>query len=454
MRDPVGKSSKTSAKPVAKVAAPAPKKSSKDSPPTKSVTKSTQKQKSSVTQVPKMADKSGKPAKQAESKVEKSQKVQTSQSSQKVLKGKTASVVSTDTVSSKSAGKGRVSSKPDAATTGRSVPGKEKTEKKEKSTARPSQVSTGRGKIADPTRTGKVSGASETEKTEVPSSSVSKSVKVKSKLPSGQSSPQPSSRPENISVKSDGKSLAVKSAIQKGSEAAPATKSKSKTTSPVVTEPAKPARAGKPARSGVGKSGEADSSVPSKLHSAPVPLHPPVVIVETHHRQPSAVALKVFEQAVKVFNRRQFAEARKLFENLITRYPQEVEILARVSTYVHVCDQRLALNPNIPQNADELYDRGVFALNTGNFAKAREFFENALQIRPNEAHLLYSLAVTVLRIGSVDEALEYLKRSFEIQPRFRAQALNDSDFADLRENRKFLNLLGMTSPFDRFESKR
>ncbi|MFZ4794082.1 MAG: TPR end-of-group domain-containing protein [Blastocatellia bacterium] len=190
------------------------------------------------------------------------------------------------------------------------------------------------------------------------------------------------------------------------------------------------------------------------MHSTPVPVQPPVVTVESHRRQPSAVALKVFEQAVKVFNRRQFLEAKTLFENLIARYPQEVEILARVSTYVHVCNQRLAQSENRPQSADELYDRGVFALNTGNFAVARDFFEKALRARPNEAHLLYSLAVTVLRLGSIDEALGYLKRSFDLQPRFRAQALNDSDFADLREDRKFLNLLGMTSPFDRFDSKR
>ncbi|MFM8394155.1 MAG: tetratricopeptide repeat protein [Acidobacteriota bacterium] len=186
----------------------------------------------------------------------------------------------------------------------------------------------------------------------------------------------------------------------------------------------------------------------------PVPVQPPVIKVEPAHRQPSATAVRVFEQAIKVFHKRQFAEARALFENLLAKYPHEVEILARASTYIHVCDQRLAHEERLPRNPEEFYDRGVFALNTGNYEQARVCFEKARKIKPEEPHILYSLAATLVHLGEVEQALIHLQRSIQLQPRYRSQVLNDNDFSDLRDNRQFLAMMGMTSPFDRFETRR
>lgn len=188
--------------------------------------------------------------------------------------------------------------------------------------------------------------------------------------------------------------------------------------------------------------------------SAPVPPQPPSVTVEPLHRHPSAIALKSFEQAVKVFNRRQYAEARTLFENMMARYPQELEILARVQVYLQVCLQRLASATSTPETASALYDQGVFALNKGDLKAARSLFERALRLNPRDPHLFYSMAVTLLQSGQIDECLAYLEQCIRLQPRFRSQALNDSDFTELRENRQFLALLGVTSPFDRLESRK
>ncbi len=170
-------------------------------------------------------------------------------------------------------------------------------------------------------------------------------------------------------------------------------------------------------------------------------------------RQVSEAVLRAFTHAVKVFNRRRFAEAKPLFESLQARYPDELEVIARAQTYIQVCNQKLARPSASPRTADDLYDRGVVALNIGDFTQARQFFEKALRLRPDEPHLLYSLAVTHAQSGSHDQALDYLGRSIQIQPRFRTQAMNDSDFSGLREDKRFLELLGITSPFDLLESK-
>lgn len=196
---------------------------------------------------------------------------------------------------------------------------------------------------------------------------------------------------------------------------------------------------------------------PSLRQILPPPPPPPTPKLEVH-KPASPAALKAFEHAVKVFNRRQFEEAKGLFEHLQQKFPNEGELLSRSQMYLQVCQQKIAATPSVAPvrnvSADELYDRGVYALNIGDFAQARSFFEKALRLNPNEPHFLYSLAATFAQTGSHEQALDYLRRSIQIQPRFRSQAFDDADFSGLRENRQFQELLGLTSPFDLLDARR
>lgn len=185
----------------------------------------------------------------------------------------------------------------------------------------------------------------------------------------------------------------------------------------------------------------------------PIRVAPPAPPEPVRRSSPSG-AMRAFEHAVRVFNRRQFEDAKAMFESLLEKFPREAEIAARTQMYLQVCNQKLANSPSTPRNADDLYDRGVYALNLGDFSQAKNFFEKALRIKPDEPHLLYSLAATHAQTGSHDQALDYLKRTIQIQPRYKTQALNDSDFTELRENKQFLELLGLASPFDLLQSRR
>lgn len=225
----------------------------------------------------------------------------------------------------------------------------------------------------------------------------------------------------------------------------------------VAAKPKEPVKLPRVSSPLVGKSavrrsaGKAGAARPSIKVSLPRVASPPP---ELARRQVSNGGLRAFEQAVKIFNRRQYAEAKPLFESLQTRFPQEVEIVARAQMYIQVCNQKLTHAPHAPRNADELYDRGVYALNIGDFIQARAFFEKALRMKPDEPHLLYSLAATHAQTGAHEQALDYLNRTIQLQPRYRAQALNDSDFSELREDKRFLELLGLASPFERLEARR
>jgi TolA-binding protein len=258
--------------------------------------------------------------------------------------------------------------------------------------------------------------------------------------------PKPSRTKVVVARKVAAKKLAVAARVVAVKKATPRTQQKKTTKSAktiIKTRTPLPSRSKKPTK--VTRRGSASIKVVKQVAPPPLPEPPP-------RRQPSTGVLKVFEQAVRIFNKRQFADAKELFESLQGRYPQEVEINATAQTYIQVCVQKLARPVSSPRSADELYDRGVVALNVGDFSQARTLFEKALRLRPDEPHLLYSLAATYAQTGSPDEALEYLHRSIQMQPRYRNQVISDADFTQLHNDKRFLEILGVTSPFDLFDS--
>ena len=165
-------------------------------------------------------------------------------------------------------------------------------------------------------------------------------------------------------------------------------------------------------------------------------------------------ALSAFEKALKLFNSRDFSQAKQKFEDLHLRFHSEVEIIARSQTYIQICEARLASQNAVPRNADEYYDRGIVALNVGDFLQARNLFEKALKLRPDDTHTLYSLAATLAQTDAIEQSLKYLSQAVQKHPRLRQRALNDSDFSTLKEDRRFLELLGASSPFDLLEARR
>ena len=191
------------------------------------------------------------------------------------------------------------------------------------------------------------------------------------------------------------------------------------------------------------------------LAKLPPPPPPPPMLPEPPRHTVSPAALKAFEQAVKVFNRQHYEDAKKLFESLEDKFPLDGEVIGRAQIYLQACAKKLAaVIPVRPVTADDLYDQGVHALNNGDYDQAKQYFEKALKLNPNEPDFLYSLAAVHAQTGARDEALDLLGRSIQLKPRFRSQAFEDSDFSELRSHREFMELLGLTSPFERLEQKR
>lgn len=158
---------------------------------------------------------------------------------------------------------------------------------------------------------------------------------------------------------------------------------------------------------------------------------------------PGAVAaVRAFEQALRLFNRQDFAAAKSAFLSLLGKFAEQAEIVARVRTYLAICEQRLARSPAAPRNPDALYNQGVFELNKGNTAEAIELFEKALKAEPRADHIYYSLAAAYARLNDVPKAMEALRRAIGIRPVHRSHARRDLDLAGLRSNEDFQQLTG------------
>ncbi len=153
-------------------------------------------------------------------------------------------------------------------------------------------------------------------------------------------------------------------------------------------------------------------------------------------------AVRAFEQALRLFNRQDFAAAKPVFVSLIEKFAEQADIVARMRTYLSICEQRLARTPSMPRNSDALYNRGVFELNKGNTAEAIELFEKALKVEPRADHVYYSLAAAYARLNNVQKALEALRHAIGIRPVHRSHARRDLDFASLRTNENFQHLTG------------
>ena len=153
-------------------------------------------------------------------------------------------------------------------------------------------------------------------------------------------------------------------------------------------------------------------------------------------------AVRAFEQALRQFNRHDFAGAKSAFEGLLSKFSDQAEIVARVRTYLAICEQRLGRTPSVPRNVDALYNQGVFELNRGNTAEAIELFEKALKVEPRADHVYYSLAAAYARLTNSSKALDALRRAIGIRPVQRSHARRDLDFASLRINEDFQQLTG------------
>ncbi len=159
------------------------------------------------------------------------------------------------------------------------------------------------------------------------------------------------------------------------------------------------------------------------------------------HKQKNIYHL--YEQALKLLFQSKYKPARDLFLKLKDTFPEQIDVLARVNSFLAVCDSRLHdQEEKPPSNAEDFFDLGVVNHNLESYEVAKNCFTQALKLEKKDSdYIYYALAATEVCLGNSEKALRHLAKAIEIKEDNRFFAGNDPDFGSLEKNEEFQDLV-------------
>jgi tetratricopeptide (TPR) repeat protein len=186
-----------------------------------------------------------------------------------------------------------------------------------------------------------------------------------------------------------------------------------------------------PTKTAAGKNGKPSSA---KNGRPAKPTAPPPAL-------PSGAKIQfdAFERAIQFLHKRNFREARELFEK--ARNGPNLEIAANATTHVRMCERRLAAPLPEPKSIEEHYDYAIALINLRDLQPAGRHLEIALKMDPHADHIHYAMGVCQALRGDAQGAYDSLKRAIELQPRNRMVARQDSDLDGISHQPRIAKLL-------------
>ena len=155
-----------------------------------------------------------------------------------------------------------------------------------------------------------------------------------------------------------------------------------------------------------------------------------------------------YEQGFEFYMRRQFSEAIEYLDQALAIDPQCYEALnvkgatrafqGHHDQGIDLIYQDLDLNPYY---AYAHFNLGIANKLAGYYDEAIAAFEKALELDPQDAWAYFGIASIYGRLGDTDKALDYLEKAIELEPDAKAVASNDADFASLRNDPRFIELV-------------
>ncbi len=153
--------------------------------------------------------------------------------------------------------------------------------------------------------------------------------------------------------------------------------------------------------------------------------------------------LALYEKALKYLHGGKFDQASKTFQQVREKYPDEVEVLARVNCLDKVCMTRQEAPDLSKAEVEELYTSGLVEHNSGNYEEALDFFKRALERSKTDGdYIHFALAATEARLGNRQKALQHLEKSLEMNSDNKLLARRDADFESLASDETFRKLVG------------
>jgi len=189
-------------------------------------------------------------------------------------------------------------------------------------------------------------------------------------------------------------------------------------------------------------------SMNSKRKSAPAKPSAPEVVRKPIAQRSEAyeAALARYTQGLDLLHKGSFGEALERFRTIAPMSADEPVLAERAKTYATICQRKLAGPASQPESAEASYHLGVVRANEGALDEAIALLDRAVEREPGNASYLYARASVRALQGNAQASAADLKRSISLDPHVRFQVGNDEDFARVRDEAVFIDVIEPTPP--------
>jgi tetratricopeptide (TPR) repeat protein len=161
--------------------------------------------------------------------------------------------------------------------------------------------------------------------------------------------------------------------------------------------------------------------------------------------QPGAdPALDALTQGLAALQHKDWSKAAQLLEKAV-ELADRPELRERARQFLAACRQKAQTEEGKPaKGADaDPYLHALYEKNRGNLREALEICRRGGRDQKDErfAYLVASIHATE---GRTEEAAQALGKAVELNSKNRIHAFHDSDFAELRKNRDYRSLFGLS----------
>ncbi len=153
-------------------------------------------------------------------------------------------------------------------------------------------------------------------------------------------------------------------------------------------------------------------------------------------------AFALYGEGLQALDRKDWARGIELLQKVI-EVSDLADLTARARQYLAAAQKRVAAAGPDTAEGDDPYLQALVEKNRGNFKTALDLSKKGGRDKKDErfAYLVASIHAAESR---TEEAAQALSQAVELNPKNRIHAFHDADFAELKKNRDYRHLFGLS----------
>lgn len=186
----------------------------------------------------------------------------------------------------------------------------------------------------------------------------------------------------------------------------------------------------------------------AKAKPKPQPKSKPKPKAKTQRRSPSPSqagadpAIDALTKGLAALQKKDWQKAAALLEKAVG-LADRPELRERARQFLAACRQKAQAEDAKPARGVDPYLQAVYEKNRGNFKEALEICRRGGRDQKDERFAYLAASIHAIE-NRTEEAAEALAKAVELNPKNRIHAFHDSDFAELRKNRDYRSLFGLS----------